>query len=131
MAIKKRKMYKPKQVGPDDINRGMNNLKQDMRSNRTMRQQKPLTQEPKQQPLFHPPNSPQFNVPNYWGQQEDSPRQTTLDEFGLKDENADEPYWTAEQWEEWAYDLLTTVTTEATPRDLLPEWFVTAVDEEN
>lgn len=134
MAIKKRKMYKPKQVGQDDISRGMSNLKKDMKSNRTMRQQKPLTQTPRkqnqQQPLFAPPNSPQFHVPNYWqGEEQQGTRQTTLDEYGLKDENANEPYWSAEQWEEWAYDLMSSIDDKLTPREMLPEWFVTAVDE--
>ena len=58
-------------------------------------------------------------------------RQTTLDEFGLKDENPNKPYWTAEQWEEWAYMLLTNFTEKLTPTEILPEWFITAAKNES
>lgn len=47
------------------------------------------------------------------------------------DTENDEPYWSAEQWEEWAYKLYIDFgDKKMTPADMLPEWFINAVEED-
>ena len=57
------------------------------------------------------------------------PMQTSLDDFSTKKpepEPEDEPYWSAEQWEEWALKIY-----EQYPeiREVLPSWFIEAVEQ--
>ena len=136
---KRKKMYKPKKVEKaDNIEQGFNKLRNDMSKSRGQGQQVKIGQQHQQQHL---------NIPNVWQpkqaqQQAPAPsqqipslipvkptRQTTLEEFGMKAET-EEPYWSAEQWEEWAYELMTTYTDQSMlPKEMMPEWFVQAVEE--
>jgi len=43
------------------------------------------------------------------------------------EEKEEEPYWTAEQWEEWAYELYQNYPD---THEYLPDWFLEAVEEE-
>ena len=44
-----------------------------------------------------------------------------------KEPEEDEPYWSVEQWEEWAYNLYKNY---AETHDFLPDWFLEAMEEE-
>lgn len=125
-------MYKPKQVKQtrkvDTIEQGFSKLRSDMERDRG-------SQAKMGQHVGQNQQQQQFNIPNIWQPKQQAPapppatRQTTLEEFGMKAE-VDEPYWSAEQWEEWAYELMTTYTDQSMlPKEMMPEWFVQAVEE--
>ena len=80
-----------------------------------------------------------FNAPNEWGvqplnlpkpqqqpQQIQQPQQAQLEDF-QQEESEEEPYWSAEEWEQWAYEIAT-VNPEA--QQYLPPWFMQALKEE-
>lgn len=61
-----------------------------------------------------------FNLPNPFGQkqkQQSQPKQQ---------EEEEEPYWTAEQWEDWAISMYENVEES---RQFLPDWVVKAIEE--
>lgn len=80
-----------------------------------------------------------FNAPNEWGvqplnlpkpqqqpQQIQHLQQAQLEDF-QQEESEEEPYWSAEEWEQWAYEIAT-VSPEA--QQYLPPWFIQALKEE-
>ena len=129
---KRKVVYKPKQVKEDDIEQGFNKLRNDMV--KTRGQQVNRGQQVK---IGKVEGQQQFNIPNIWQPKQVSQtpvanrptRQTTLEESGMKVET-DEPYWSAEQWEEWAYDLMTNYADQSMlPKEMMPDWFIQAVEE--
>jgi hypothetical protein len=60
---------------------------------------------------------------NISGQQ----RKTEISTFESKKKEEPEPYWTAEQWEEWAYQLYKNYPD---THEYLPDWFLEAMEEE-
>jgi len=110
--LKKRKtfMYKPKVLTQEDINSGFGKARRKIG---------------KQQP--EEPKSKGLNIPNYWktsGMQKT--RQSSLDEYGMEPKKEEEEnVWTADEWEEWAIELLNQYQGEKlTPEQMLPEWII-------
>lgn len=62
---------------------------------------------------------------NISGQQRKPEKSTFMQE--PKEEKEDEPYWSAEQWEEWAYNLYKNY---AETHEYLPDWFLEAMEDE-
>ena len=124
IIIERRKSYKPKIIGQGDINTGMRKLQDDMKSsfdspsrirrNRNTFQSRNVRQES---------DSSRMNIPNYWG---------TPPSFQEKpvDNSEEDAYWSAQDWEEWAYGILQLGEQKMTPKDMLPEWFIEAVEQE-
>lgn len=98
-------MYKPKIYSQNDLKRGMGSLRREQ----PQREQYPNIHRNVQKPLF------QTRLPEPQTQPEPEP------------EPEEEPYWEAEEWEDWAYQIYLNYPE---VRQFLPDWFIKALEEE-
>lgn len=90
-------------------------------------------------PLNIPRGQPQFGQPQPQQQQQPRPtHQTKLEDFGMQmqqpqpqqpepEPEDEEPYWSGEEWEAWAYQMAVSYPD---VQQFLPEWFMQALQEE-
>jgi len=119
-------VYRPQVQTQDDIQKGLRRAFQGARQSQQggfgkpiSMKQKPIArkrEQPAQKPMFQQPSFKPYPQREQYRQQE------------LERQQPEEmPYWSAEEWEEWAYDLYTNYPE---VRDILPEWFIEAMESE-
>ena len=107
-------MYKPKVHTQEQMQAGLRRAFQGAKQS-----SKQVSFKPQQRKQIPKSGQPKFPMTQSW-----EPYRTTKEpEQEYEDE---EPYWTAEQWEEWALDLYANYPEF---REILPEWFVEAAEE--
>jgi len=115
-------LYKPKIMTQSDMKHGLSNATEKIRQQRMIPQQ-PVNigqrQEPQEPQQYGSPRFGKPQIPNYWGASQQQPPQQQYDDS--------EPYWTAEEWESWAYQLYHQYPE---TQKFLPEWFLEAVQAE-
>lgn len=119
-------LYKPKIMTQEDLQKGFSQSMQGMKHQPGVGPQpkidvKPISQQmiPQRQEQYGNPRFGKQQVPNYWQQpQQQQPPQK---------QEIDEPYWSAEEWESWAFQLYHHYPD---TRRFLPEWFIEAIEAE-
>ena len=111
-------MYKPKLMTQEDMKQGLSGATERIRQQRMTTPQKIDVRQSQQ---YGNPRFGQPQIPNYWAPQQ----QTQQPPQQQNDDN--EPYWTAEEWESWAYQLYHQYPD---TQKFLPEWFIQAVNQE-
>lgn len=108
-----RGVFKPMSVKPvtqEDIDAGLKKMFKD--ANRQKDQKISLGDKPFGQKPFGP-------------QQKQQPKLTFEPTPPEPEPKEDEPYWSAEEWERWAYDMYSKYPD---TRQFLPSWFIEAVE---
>jgi len=140
------KVYKPKLYGNKEMEEGLRGLF----SNTKQQQQQPIRQNTQvdaygmRQPQYQQPAQPVqqqhgLNIPNYFGQPQSlAPKQNQSYRQPVQQvqpqyqppqpqQVEEEPYWSAEQWEDWAISMYENVEES---RAFLPEWVIKAMEQQ-
>jgi len=103
--------YNPKKVTQNDINEGLNKLFEDSRKNQS------------QQSMSF---NNQFAKPSFQQKKPQQPKLSFTPPQPEPEPEEDAPYWSGEDWEQWAYDMYTQFPA---TRQFLPQWFIQALEE--
>jgi len=116
--------YRPKTMTQDDMEEGLRELFASQRQSNTP-QKRPQQQRPK--PLSQPiRRTEDYPSPRRGKPQQSMYRQPEPPVEEYEEEYEEDPYWSGEEWEEWAIALYETYPK---LRNYLPEWFLEAVEE--
>lgn len=128
LAKKRTRVYKPEMLKQDKIDGGLKKAFSGLKDKKQSENKTPKSNKQDGDKPFswnpQPMNIPQgkgnqgtkINIPNYW-----SPNKKQE-----QDDEEEQPYWSAEEWEAWALELFDNYPDY---RKVLPEWFVEAASE--
>lgn len=116
-------MYKPKIMTQEDMKHGLSNATEKIRQQRMIPQQPVNIGQQREPQQYGNPRFGKPQIPNYWG----APQQQPQQQQPQQQQEDNEPYWTAEEWESWAYQLYHQYPD---TQKFLPDWFIEAVQSE-
>ena len=122
------KVYKPKLYGQKEMESGLKGLfgrnKQQQPRQSTLDEFGLKTGQPARQPQQQTTGQQHgLNIPNYFGKPQPLVQQQQPVQQPQPQEEA--PYWSAEQWEDWAISMYENVEES---RQFLPEWVIKAME---